>query len=391
MKRKFDTTNQHDPVLDVFSGLYSQTLGEEPPSEQQMTTINEELTQKTLPKDILWYPIYADQPNTWQADLMFEPYTNSKKERIMVAILVVINVNTRYAFARPVDYYKNVKAMDEREWNDKSTRILLNNKDAPLVLRSFQRILQDMKDEASVLNEIKELKGKVQFKIDRLFTDEGSEFKSVFASFCESHDIRVSTFRPSQGSKRRMAIAERFNRTLRRVMEKTRKLKGLGNMELKNIIPQALDMYNRYLNNRSIESFFRRNLERGEKWRTTTGVEKRTRFFPAMMLLPGTEQEYIEYMKAKSLDVSTHYESKKKLLKPGALVRYFKRVDNPFIKKSKGSTMSEPVKIIGKHTYSYATDKSTRTGPIRKHMESESYSVEGTTQRFMPYELELVK
>ena len=43
------------------------------------------------------------------------------------------------------------------------------------------------------------------------------------------------------------------------------------------------------------------------------------------------------------------------------------------------------------HKYSYATDKSTRSGPIKNTTTSDSYAVTSTTQRFMPYELVLVK
>ena len=89
---------------------------------------------------IVLYPIYADQSDTYQADLMFELYINSKKEKILHAILVVINVNTNYAFAEAVDYKKNYKGMEEKAWNTNSSRILSNNNDAPLALRSFKRI-----------------------------------------------------------------------------------------------------------------------------------------------------------------------------------------------------------------------------------------------------------
>jgi hypothetical protein len=77
-------------------------------------------------------------------------------------------------------------------------------------------------------------------------------------------------------------------------------------------------------------------------------------------------------------------------LTPGTLVRYFKRNMDPFA-KSRGSTLSEPVRIVQRHVYNYATDKNTRNGPIKQRMQSTSYSVEGTTQRYMPYELQLVK
>ena len=77
------------------------------------------------------------------------------------------------------------------------------------------------------------------------------------------------------------------------------------------------------------------------------------------------------------------------MLKPGVWVRYFKRPE-PF-GKSRGSTLSEPVQIVQQHKYSYATDRNTRAGPIKNTTQSDSYEVTGTTQRFMPYELVVVK
>ena len=140
--------------LDAFADLYSKTLGEDPPPKERLQEINDQLSQKYIPKDVTRFPIYADQPDSYQGDLMFEPYVNSKKEKILQAILVIININTKYAFARPVDYYKNYKGMEEHAWNDNSSKILLNNKDASLVLHSFKRIQQDIKDKAEVLNDL---------------------------------------------------------------------------------------------------------------------------------------------------------------------------------------------------------------------------------------------
>jgi hypothetical protein len=381
MKRLNDGSRKHDPVLDVMSsGFFSKSLGQAPPTREEMSSVNEQLSQKQLPKNIKYYPIYADQPHSWQGDLMFEPYINSKKEKMLIAILCVININTRYAFAEAVDYYKNQKAIDESEWRSTSTKIPVNNKSAPLVLRSFQRILTNMKHEADVLNEFQEFKGQAQFDVRRLYVDEGSEFKGVFSKFCDENNIRITVFKPSDGSKRRLAIVERFNRTLRRLIEKQIALKG--GKEIKYIIPDALDMYNRYLNHRDIEAFFRRDMDRGERWQSSTGDT--TRFFPAMMVLPGMEEEYITYMTEKTHEVDRHYSNMIQYLVPGVLVRYFKRIKDPF-SKSRGSTMSEPVKIIGRHQHKYASDEG---GARQKY--SVSYSVEGTTQRFLPYELRLV-
>ena len=94
--------------------------------------------------------------------------------------------------------------MEERAWNDNSSRIPLNNKDAPLILRSFNRIRMNMKNEANALNEFKEFQNKASFDIKILFTDEGSEFMGVFATYCEKNDIQLPVFKASTGTKRRL-------------------------------------------------------------------------------------------------------------------------------------------------------------------------------------------
>ena len=178
MKRKLEDATPHDPVLDVMSSsLYTKTLGSEPPDISKLNEINEQLSQKYIPKNIQYFPVYADQPDSWQMDLMFEPYINSKKEKLLVAILCVININTKHVFAEPIDYSKNYKAMEELEWNANPSRLLLNNKSAPLVLRSFQRILRNMQNEEQVLNDFEELHGQVHLRIRRLFADEGRNSK----------------------------------------------------------------------------------------------------------------------------------------------------------------------------------------------------------------------
>ena len=113
-----------------------------------------------------------------------------------------------------------------------------------------------MKNEAEALNEFEEFKNKARFNIKRLFTDEGSEFMGVFAHYCEENGIRITVFKANTGTKRRSAIVERFNRTLRRLMEEEMKINGKNS--IKGLIAGALDMYNRYLNNRPIKDFFRK-------------------------------------------------------------------------------------------------------------------------------------
>ena len=122
-------------VVDVFADLFNQTVDVQHHIPKEGATRDENFTKKKMPKVEDWYPIYADRPNSYQADLMFEPYVNSKKELILQAILCVININTKYAFAQVVDYYKNYKGNDNEDWRKKVRRLQLTNKDAPLVLR----------------------------------------------------------------------------------------------------------------------------------------------------------------------------------------------------------------------------------------------------------------
>ena len=297
-----------------FTDLYSTTLGEQPPSAERLKALNDDLSLKRPEKDIHYFPIFADQPNSWQGDLMFEPWLNSSGQKILQAILCVININTRYAFATTVDYVKNVKAMEEREWSSKNTRVLLNNKDSSLVLQSFKRIQENMVYEAAVLNNSPQFKKHhVQFRVDRLYVDEGSEFMGSFREYCDSNNIHVIVFKASTGTKRRLGVVERFNRTVRRLIDKQVRLFGKKNLQ--EAIPNALDLYNRYLNHRTIQEFMLRQ----EKFKSKLNA----RFMPAMMLMPGLENEYITYCKEKTDEVRNYYAERMKQLQPNTIVQHY--------------------------------------------------------------------
>ena len=54
--------------------------------------------------------------------------------------------------------------------------------------------------------------------------------------------------------------------------------------------------------------------------------------------------------------------------------------------KERGSTVSQPVTIARRYVYDFDTGKSTRSGPIKKQALADSYEVEGSTMRYMPYD-----
>ena len=69
---------------------------------QQIQDAKIDRGQKRQVKD--YYPIYSNNPAQWQADLMFLPYTNVKNETRLHAILCIININNKYAFARMLPF-----------------------------------------------------------------------------------------------------------------------------------------------------------------------------------------------------------------------------------------------------------------------------------------------
>ena len=74
----------------------------EVPQEIQKET---KVETKTVRPDVrAYYPIYSDTPGAWQADLMFIPYTNLKKETRLHAFLCLVNINTKWAFVRQCNY-----------------------------------------------------------------------------------------------------------------------------------------------------------------------------------------------------------------------------------------------------------------------------------------------
>ena len=93
----------------------------------------------------------------------------------------------------------------------------------------------------------------MQFQLDRLYVHKGSEFMGVFRQYCDSNNIHVIVFKASTGTKCRLGLVERFNRTLGRLIDKQVQL--FGKKDLQQVIPNPLDSYNRYLNHHSTQEF----------------------------------------------------------------------------------------------------------------------------------------
>ena len=131
-----------------------------PKEKELVQEVQQDLTEKKFPKVKKFYPIYSDNPNAWQADLTFlretelihppeppqkkrrggygqigifkkihddneeflhkeqpNPYTHVQRKK---AILCLVNVNTRYAFAR-VTKFKSDAELNTAENNIKNS------------------------------------------------------------------------------------------------------------------------------------------------------------------------------------------------------------------------------------------------------------------------------
>ena len=78
-----------------------------------------------------------------------------------------------------------------------------------------------------------------------------------------------------------------------------------------------LDLYNRYLNHRSIQEFFLRDLLKGQRFGKRR--KDKSHFVPAMILIPGMEQQYIEYRMKRTTEAEEYYRDMFDNLQPGAI------------------------------------------------------------------------
>ena len=130
-------------------------------------------------------------------------------------------------------------------------------------------------------------------------------------------------------------------------------------------IPKALDLYNRYLNHRSIEKFLKQI--DGKEFDEDT----EQRYFPAMMVYPGVEEKYIEYMRKRFKQVEEFYSGKIEDILSKKDVKYFKRNwENDIFGKAGGSTLQ-------------------RGQVSQRNEKGPSFKFDDTKQKYLPYEIVL--
>ena len=341
--------------------------------------VKEQLLEKAHPPVEKYYPIYSDSPNAWQADLMFVRYTNSKKESYSVALLNVININTKFAFSQPTTFKKKEdQGYGSSNPKNKKGAVMIKvfNKSAKLTLQAFEKILSQMK----ALNAREDFQKKgVHLQIDTLYVDEGGEFQKEFAQYCSNQGVHLVVFPAQAGTKRKMGIVERFNRTLRRYLEfkwAKDKERVWTKLSIQQALPHILEKYNFEKKHTSIRKFQRWTQGlKGKKEQMKRGLLA-TPFF---MSTPAREHQFMKYKKQQRKKTETFYKPQiEKLLKPHIPVRYFlpKDKEEAFHKSGK-STLSTPQVVVDRHQYQQG-------GKVRV---GDSFQLQGTPFRVMPYDV----
>eukprot|EP00638_Chattonella_subsalsa_P005319 CAMPEP_0117751282 /NCGR_PEP_ID=MMETSP0947-20121206/10878_1 /TAXON_ID=44440 /ORGANISM="Chattonella subsalsa, Strain CCMP2191" /LENGTH=436 /DNA_ID=CAMNT_0005569625 /DNA_START=354 /DNA_END=1667 /DNA_ORIENTATION=- len=397
---------------------------------------------------VRWFPIYAEKPNQVQIDLTMLPISLNNKET-NIAFLTLIFINTRYAFVQPVEI-EEVEELPENTTQEgekaymvvgedddigkkarKSKKTRYSYKTSKKVFEAFQHILDiQMPNESNkvtaLLKPLLEKEGprvrtqenrrmtrsmtraqqqqqdqnktfgRIDFKVNYIQCDSGSEFKGDFKAGCEARGINIHYNDPKKVSKRQVGLIERFNRTFKNYIYNKAKEEGhedgprsMTKEELMRIVPRVLKDYNLYTNHRTIKEFKLSELEEDEK--APPGMV----WSPLLLLVPGEEEKFKQYQIRKRDKRVEHYKPLMDYLDQGGVSsRAWKRPTQQFKGKKKGDgdrtqnlkprDYTDPKRIIGRHTYT----KTTR-GPGRRNntrQEGLSYDVEGESMTYLPYE-----
>jgi hypothetical protein len=158
-----------------------------------------------------WYPIYGDRPGSFQMDLMYQ----TPKIRGFWPVLTLIHINRKVATAVPF-----------RKKTAKNTATAL----------------------ATAINQ---MENKYKLPVRQITTDAGSEFKGAVKTLCINRGITLHVCEPTEGHKTRMAIVERFHRTIKDGIVTGKKMYGTGDWP--RLIPYILYNYNYVNKHKSIK------------------------------------------------------------------------------------------------------------------------------------------
>ena len=202
MKRKNNDRDYFDLTLDEYEAYKPPPLTDA--QKQVKEKAREELTEVQQEKPT-YYPTFADAPHTWQADLMFMPYTKKGESRKKLhGFFVMVNVNTKYAFARQLIF--SSKNEDETYGARSSKKIKGTVKTQTNTATALRGILDiDIPKELTWLRKSRGDGGggtpNAEIKVDKIFTDDGAEFGGAFKDLCEDRGIALYRLSPKTGSK----------------------------------------------------------------------------------------------------------------------------------------------------------------------------------------------
>lgn len=390
-KTKSSRNKKNNNYFDLTNDEY-EAFKKVPVSEAQKQVnkkAQEELTEVHQPKPT-YYPTFADAPHTWQADLMFMPYTKKGDDRKKLhGFFCMVNVNTKYAFARQLIFKS--KKEDEDYGARKSKKIKGTVKTQQNTATALKGILDiDIPREVAWLRKSKAEGGggvpDAEIKVNKIFTDDGGEFGGAFKELCEDRGILLYRLSPKTGSKHRTGVVERFNRTLRRYYFKWMSEHPNESHYFNNALPKVLAEYNRHMDHRSIRDFFRTKGKLSEA-KYGKGVFA---FSPRMMVTEAREKEWVEYKRKQMKKVDEKYKDVIQKLSSNPTVRYFKKTydTNKFTKFGKG-TLSEPHKITGRTNDHEIASSWSRSRNGRMMVPSKSFQLDGNPLKVLPYDIHI--
>ena len=181
-------------------------------------------------------------------------------------------------------------------------------------MTQFQNIFEEdvPKAEKEVRRDNEGFKG---FEFKTIYTDDGGELKGVCHECLEDaapknakgtiKKIQHIVFAPSTGTKRRLGVVERFNRTFREkyvtYAKNMSKLKKTAYFS--QAIPQILEEYNFSDDHRSINEFMTRYKEKGKHFFTPDKEDSAKA--PIHMLMRGKEGQFIKWKEEQSKKVDS--------------------------------------------------------------------------------------